>query len=105
MTKYGRPWAENGYSTAVTHEFRKLLQDQNLHRRGIGFYTLRHVFRTVADATHDVPAIRLVMGHVDGSIDDVRIDDGRLVVVSEHLRHWLFGKPTDAGTTGEGLGA
>jgi len=66
----------------------------NPHRPGLGFYALRHTFRTVADATKDFPAIRLIMGHADDSIDDVyreKIDDTRLLAVTEHVRKWLFG--------------
>ena len=64
-------------------------------RKGVGFYTLRHVFRTVADATKDLPAIRLIMGHKDRGIDGVYreyIDDDRLLAVTNHVRQWLFGK-------------
>ena len=55
---------------------------------------LRHTFRTVADATKDFPAIRLIMGHADSSIDDAYregIDDARLLAVVEHVHKWLFG--------------
>jgi integrase len=71
----------------------------SIHRDGLGFYALRHTFRTVADATKDFPAIRLIMGHADESIDDVyreEIDVSRLQSVAEHVRVWLFGKtPAD----------
>ena len=65
-----------------------------IHRDHLGFYALRHTFRTVADATKDFPAIRLIMGHADQSIDDVYregIEDSRLVAVTDHVRQWLFG--------------
>lgn len=67
---------------------------QKVHRKGLTFYALRHTFRTIADAAKDLPAVRLVMGHTDGSIDDVYrefIDDSRLRAVVEHVRCWLFG--------------
>jgi len=34
-----------------------------LNREGLGFYALRHSFRTVADECGDFPAIDLIMGH------------------------------------------
>jgi integrase len=65
-----------------------------LKRAGLGFYALRHTFRTIADATKDFPAIRLIMGHADQSIDDVyreKIDDTRLTAVTKDVHTWLFG--------------
>src|SRR5204862_7332705 len=93
----GKAWASGGSSDAVTLETGKLLRKLGLTRPGVAFYALRHTFRTVADATRDIPAVRLIMGHADGSIDDVyraRIEDSRLQAVAEHVRAWLFGDPS-----------
>jgi integrase len=87
---------------AVTRAFGRLLRRLKINgRRRLGFYSLRHSFRTVADNTKDFPAIRLVMGHSsDGQIDGTyveRIDDARLQAVTDHVRAWLFGSPQGAG--------
>lgn len=78
----------------VGQEIGKLLRKLDINgRKGLGFYSLRHTFRTVADATRDFPAVRLIMGHVDASIDATyreHIDDDRLVAVSNHVRSWLY---------------
>lgn len=98
MTKYGKPWSHGGTSDAVTQETGKLLRKLKINgRRGLGFYALRHTFRTIADATRDFPAVRLVMGHADETIDSVyreHIDDSRLRAVADHVRAWLWPKPT-----------
>jgi len=99
VTKYGHRWVRTQGEKqtpidSVLLEFGKLLRKLNLKRPGLGFYALRHTFRTAADATKDFPAIRLIMGHADQSIDDVyreRIDDARLAAVTEYVRCWLFG--------------
>jgi integrase len=60
-----------------------------------GFYSLRRTFRTVADEVLDVVAINHIMGHVDGSMGAVyrqRLDDSRLVAVSDYVHRWLFGE-------------
>ena len=104
ITKYGRPWTNGGESDPVSLEMGKLLRKLDLHRGGLGFYALRHTFRTVADATRDFPAVRLVMGHADESMDDVyreKIDDDRLQAVAEHVRCWLFGLSPDGGKATE----
>lgn len=89
----GRPLIVRGQANPVSVKIRDLMKSTRVHRRGIGFATLRHTFRTVADATLDFPAVRLVMGHSDDSIDDTyrqNIADDRLIAVTEHVRRWLF---------------
>lgn len=74
---------------SVGLEFRKVAKSI---APGLGFYAIRHTFRTVADATKDFPACRMIMGHADGGIDDFYIegiDDARLIAVSEYVRAWL----------------
>jgi integrase len=80
---------------SVSKEFAKLLRVLRLNgRKGLGFYTLRHTFRTVADETRDQAACDYIMGH---SRDDMasayreRIADSRLQAVVEHVHTWLFG--------------
>lgn len=94
ITKYGRPWV-HGATNAVSLEFGKLLRQLDInHRVGLNFYSLRRTCRTVGDAVKDTPALRLLMGHSDSSIDDVyrqSIDDARLVAICEHMNTWLFG--------------
>jgi integrase len=78
----------------IAVQFGRLLKRVGLHREGIGFYTLRHVFRTIADSARDPVAIDLIMGHSDPSMGAhyrEKIDDSRLVAVSNHVRQWLFG--------------
>jgi integrase len=95
VTKYGKPWYRDGKPmSAVSHEFRKLLDRLDLHRPGVGFYALRHTFQTIGDETGDYLAVRRIMGHADSSISDAyreRFPDERLRRVTEHVRAWLFG--------------
>lgn len=111
LTKMGKPWVKFSRrmkdgkqkitpDDAIAKEVRKLLDETKLYRRGLGLYALRHVFRTIADETRDFPAVRLVMGHADSSIDDAyreRIGDDRLEAVADHVRAWLFPKSKRGG--------
>jgi integrase len=98
VTRFGGPWASEGQN-GVGQRFGKLLKKLGINGRvGLGFYSLRHSFRTVADGTKDTNAIRTVMGHCDGSIDASYIEglpeDSRLEAVAAFVRAWLFGAPT-----------
>ncbi len=93
--------AKGGRIDNITIQFTNLLKTLGMHRAGLGFYTLRHVFRTIADAARDPVAIDLIMGHTDPSMGGhyrERIEDSRLKAVAEHVRQWLFGK-TDSRPT------
>ncbi|MGD0655105.1 MAG: tyrosine-type recombinase/integrase [Thermoguttaceae bacterium] len=107
ITKYGHRWEKVGVSepdpetgkiaitnnNPVTQEFRKLLKKLKLHHRGLGFYTLRHVFETVAGGSLDQVSVNEIMGHVDDTIAGnyrERIEDARLKAVTDHVHAWLF---------------
>jgi integrase len=84
VTKYGNPWSR----TAIHHEVAKL---------GLIFYNLRRTFRTVADETLEVLAIRLIMGHASSEHDmdaryTRRIKDERLKLVADYVHAWLYGE-------------
>ena len=93
VTKYGRSWAKATSDSPISKEFRKLLDETKLHRPGIGFYTLRHVFETVAGELRDQVAVDHVMGHARDDMASIyreRISDERLVALTELVRTWLF---------------
>ncbi len=96
VTKYGGPWgSEDSCDSPISKEFRKLLNELELYRRGRSFYSLRHVFATVGSEPGDEQAVRVVLGHEDGSMlsEQYRhtFPDNRLERVAEHVRGWLFG--------------
>jgi integrase len=69
------------------------LDKLELHRRGLGFYALRHTFETIGGEFRDQVAVNAIMGHVDASMAAVyreRISDGRLKAVVYHVYSWLY---------------
>jgi integrase len=95
ITKFGAPWfLDNTPGTPVTRVFYNLLRELHINgRKGIGFYTLRHVFRTVADESKDQVAVDHIMGHARDDMASVyreTISDDRLRAVVDHVRQWLF---------------
>jgi integrase len=91
---------EENRTDGVAVQFGKLLRTLKINgRKGIGFYTSRHVFRTVADGAKDQPAADYIMGHEVAHMSSVYregIDDDRLRAVADHVRAWLFGNAAGA---------
>jgi integrase len=101
LTRRGRPWIVRDTANPVTVAAKAVMEAVGVHRPGLGFYTLRHVFRTIADGARDNVAIDRIMGHSDPSMAGVyreRIDDSRLAAVAQHVHDWLY---ADAGESGE----
>jgi integrase len=107
VTTFGRPWLrENVHRTGdngidkivpidgIRQEFDKILKKLGLKRKGIGFYALRHTFRTWADEVRDQHAIHRIMGHTIPGMSGIYIEEislDRLRVVVNHVRSKLFG--------------
>ncbi|HEX5269353.1 MAG TPA: tyrosine-type recombinase/integrase, partial [Gemmataceae bacterium] len=101
LRESGLRWVreEGARKDDVCKAFAELLKRLELHRARVGFYTLRHAFRTIGDGARDPVAIDLIMGHSDPSMAAhyrERIEDGRLRAVADHVRRWLFGDTTVA---------
>jgi integrase len=94
ITKYGTPWTKSIDDSPITKEMSKLLRELKINGpAGLGFYTLRSTFRTVADETKDQAACDHAMGHEVPHMSSIYrqgISDVRLLVVAEHVRNWLF---------------
>jgi len=78
---------------ALSQEFTKLIREIKIHRPGLGFYTLRHVFETVAGGTRDQVAVDFAMGHSDPSMAAKyreEIGDERLEDIADHVHQWLY---------------
>jgi integrase len=98
VTRTGQPWAKGTAENPLSDMTAKLLRKLGINgRKGLGFYTLRHTFRTVADEAKDQPAADFIMGHEIPHMSSVyreTISEARLKAVADHVRAWLF--PTKA---------
>jgi integrase len=78
---------------SVGLEFGKVLRTLGVKRLGVGFYSLRHSFRTAADGAKDQRATDSLMGHVSEHVSAQyveEIEDKRLRAVTDHVRRWLL---------------
>jgi integrase len=95
LTRTGVSWHTGTTDGPLSRETAKLLRRLGMSRtKRLGFYTLRHTFRTVADEAKDQPAADFIMGHEVPHMSSVyreTISDGRLRAVADHVRAWLFG--------------
>jgi integrase len=92
VTKYGHSWSKPADDNPIAKQTRKLLDSLNLHRPGLGFYSIRHAFATIASGTRDQVAVNYCMGHTDSSVPGMyreHIDDQRLIDCVNHVRRWL----------------
>ncbi|HKI33548.1 MAG TPA: hypothetical protein VKA46_16960 [Gemmataceae bacterium] len=105
LTARGQSWHKDSGGSYAVHKVTGLLHKLSINgRKGLGFYTLRHVFRTVADEAHDQPSADYIMGHEIPHMSAVyreRISDERLKAVAEHVRKWLFPPQTTPGEEGK----
>jgi integrase len=102
ITRFGQSWHNDSTENPVAYEFGKLLRKLGINgRKGLGFYTLGHTFRTIGDEAKHQIACDYCMGHEVLPMSSVyreTISDARLRAVTDHLRRWLFSsaKPAPA---------
>jgi integrase len=98
LTRCGDSWHTGTTDGPLSREVGKLLHKLGINgRHRLGFYTLRHTFRTVADEARDQPAADFIMGHESPHMSTVYregISDERPRAVTDYVRAWLF---ADAG--------
>jgi integrase len=94
LTSRGSPWAKDSYDNPLSKETIRLLKALHINgRKGLGFYTLRHVFETIGGEAKDQVAVDAIMGHARDDMASVyreRISDDRLRAVVSHVHTWLF---------------
>ncbi|MFH1919541.1 MAG: tyrosine-type recombinase/integrase [Planctomycetota bacterium] len=95
MTKYRQPWfKEDRVDSPITKETAKVLKALGIHRKGVGFYALRHTFEAIGGEARDQIAVDAIMGHARDDMASVyreRISDERLIAVTNSVHKWLFG--------------
>jgi integrase len=97
LTAQGRPWHKTDASSPAVFKVKSLMRQLGINgRKGLGFYTLRHVFETVAGEPRDQAAVDHIMGHSRDDMASVYregISDARLKAVTDYVRAWLFPPP------------
>jgi integrase len=100
VTRCGDSWHTGTTDGPLSRETSKLLRKLGINgRKRIGFYTLRHTFRTIADESKDQPAVDFIMGHEVAHMSSVyreTISDARLRVVADCVHGWLFSETPKA---------
>jgi len=97
MTKYGNPWEGKGRADPISYEFRKLVNELEIGRKGVTtFYTLRRTFETIGATAGEQVAVDYIMGHTPPADDMAAVYrqktfNAPLLKVTERVRGWLTG--------------
>jgi integrase len=101
LTRCGDSWHTGTTDGPLSWETSKLLRKLGINgRHRLGFYCIRHTFRTVADEAKDQPAADFIMGHEVPHMSAVyreTISDARLKAVTDHVHAWLFAENGSGG--------
>jgi len=101
ITRCGDSWYTGTTDGPLSRETSKLLHKLGINgRHRLGFYCIRHTFRTVADEAKDQPAADYIMGHEVAHMSAVyreTISDARLKAVTDHVHAWLFAENGSGG--------
>lgn len=89
------PWTNPKGYDPICAATSKLLRTLEIDGQGLGFYTLRHIFQTIAEEHRDQKAVQFIMGHAPDSGDmsahyRQEFSRERLMGVTEYVRRWLF---------------
>lgn len=104
---FHRPNGETWHSDTRTDDKGRVVIDNVLSKAfnslipdrpsGVSFYSLRHVFQTIAEKGGDKEAVKAVMGHATASNDmsarysEEGVADDRIKTACEAVRSWLYG--------------
>lgn len=104
VTKQGQSWARSKPDSPISRQLAKVLDRLGFRQLGVSFYSLRHVFETIAGESKDQVAVDFIMGHAPPSNDMAsvyreKISDQRLKAVTDHVHQWLFGSTVKARKT------
>lgn len=94
----GKGYAGKHRGYRVHQEVKRILDKAGIEGRT--FYDLRRTFQTIGEGAHDLVAVRSIMGHAPASGDmsavyRQRVEDPRLLAVTDYVRSWLFGESAD----------
>lgn len=87
---------ETSRTDYVGREFLQLLNKLHINgRRGLGLYSLRHTFATIALQTGDRDCVKALLGHVENDVVGLFYDERgpsaeRRIAVVEYVRQWLY---------------
>jgi integrase len=103
LTLFGNSFEGSQKDNPISKQMAKLMGPLGLHKKGRGFNSLRHTFKTQAKRTRDGITVEYIMGHADeaSDMDDVYNEEvcpEDLKAVTDFVRAWLI-PPTDSELT------